>query len=441
MSIRLMILALLSGSVVGESRNAFSFLPGTWEMRKDGFSFTVRVEPILDGLGYRQTLLLDENNREVAESMYTFQVEHKSWTRTQFSRTGQMTRFESGPSGNGIALEMTQYESRAFKVPVSRLLFTRQGEDSFTMDWQNRRDESSGWQPRPTPFTYRRVSRPQPPAFPGRIAFISNRSGNWEVYTMSPEGGDTVNITQHDGGDHLPRWIAGGSRLAFLSQRDAEKGGWMRWEVDRDGTDLRRVPLPQGLGTLDAGMFPEVHPTGSYLVYSAERNGESQLYVSRFDGGGERALAHAPGADYRPKWSPDGQRVLFVSERDGNPELYVTLEDGSEIRRLTRNPGNDRYAQWSPDGEFIVFASDRDTGKSLDLYVMNRNGGDLRRLTNNVEEDGEPSWSPDGDRIVFRSNASGNAEICVVTLADGEIRNITKHPKYDGEPVWSPLRR
>jgi Tol biopolymer transport system component len=421
-----------------QSPGDLEFLSGTWANVKDGFSFSVQIEPILGGLGYSSSVILDENNQEVSRAIYAFDAQEDLWTRTQFNQAGQVASFVGAPSDDGIALDMVSFGGRSFDPVRARILLVPTDEGEFVMDWQSRPDAASAWEPREVPFVHRRVDRPAPPSGEGRIAFISKRSGDWEVYTMAPDGTDVVNLSKHPQGDHIPKWIAGGTRIAFRSQRDAEGDGWNRWEIDIDGTDANRVALPEGLGTQDAGMFPEVHPGGSYLVYAVERDGELDMWASRFDGGGERPLAHAPGPDYRPRWSPDGTQVLFISERDGNPEVYRVGFDGAGLTRLTNSPGNDRYARWSPDGRQIVFASDRDTGDSLELYVMGSDGADIRRLTFNDAEDGEPSWSPDGSRIVFRSNASGNAEVCVVHLATGEVTNLTNDPGYDGEPAWSP---
>ena len=418
------------------------FLLGDWAMRKDGFSFTVRVERALGGSAYRVESLLDENNRHTSTALLTRHPQSGRWWRTSFQAYGGRASFEQVDEAEGVALELRSVDGAAVEPVRARIVYLDDGEAGFRVDWQSRAEASAPWEPRAVPLIHRPVERPAPPPAPGRIAFVSDRGDNWDIYTMDPDGSALRQPAPHEAVEHAAHWIAGGRRLAFLSMRDGE--GWTRYEVDRDGSDLERVPLPEGLGQPDAGSFPQVHPSGSYLVYAAEREGEQDLYVCRFDGGGERVLAPAPGLDYRPRWSPDGRRVLFVSERDGNAELYSVGIEGDDLQRLTDNPGIDRYGRWSPDGAHIAFASARGDDEDLELYTMRADGGELRRWTDNEGEDGEPSWSPDGARIAFRSNLPGaepdswNPEIFVLELASGELQNLTRSPAYDGEPSWSP---
>jgi hypothetical protein len=58
------------------------------------------------------------------------------------------------------------------------------------------------------------------PGEPGRIAFYSNRDGDFDVYTMNPSGNDIISLTTDPGRDEFPSWSADGSRIAFTSTRD-----------------------------------------------------------------------------------------------------------------------------------------------------------------------------------------------------------------------------
>lgn len=414
---------------------AFNFLEGTWTTVKDGLSLTSQWTPIMNGTAWQETSIVDDGNRVGSTAILQYNARSQQWTQTWFNNVGARSTFVGAVADDGrILLEQVAYNGRDIDPPASRIVFIP-GDGIYTLDWQSRGEDGT-WKPRPEPFVHERVERPGPPAAPGRIAFISKRTGDWEIFTMLPDGSDVQNVTAHPGGDHFPNWIAGGSRIAFRSQRSRDDGAWDRWEVNLDGTDARHVPMPQRLNNPDVGMFPELHPSGSYLVNAAERDGEQDIYVWRFDGGGERVVAPAEGLDYRPLFSPDGSRILFISERDGDAEIYSVAFDGSDLQRLTQSSGNDRYARWSPDGTQIAFASDRDG--DLEIFVMNADGSDVRQITENTVEDGEVTWSPDGRYLAFRCDEFGNTEVCTVNLASGEIVNLTKNDSYDAEPTWSP---
>jgi TolB protein len=52
-----------------------------------------------------------------------------------------------------------------------------------------------------------------------RIAFTSNRDGNYEIYVMNADGSEPRNLTRHPGQDNFAAWSPDGQRLAFISNR------------------------------------------------------------------------------------------------------------------------------------------------------------------------------------------------------------------------------
>ena len=122
---------------------------------------------------------------------------------------------------------------------------------------------------------------------------------------------------------------------------------------------------------------------------------------------------------------PGGNGLLaFETNRDGNSEIYKSNFDGSGATRLTTNLVHEDSVAWSPDGTRIVFTSVRDG--NFEIYTASADGSGTTRITNNAAFDGHPAWSPDGTRIAFTSPARRRP---VRDLHD-ERRRLEHHPHH-----------
>src|SRR5437867_2010009 len=179
----------------------------------------------------------------------------------------------------------------------------------------------------------------------GKTAFVSNRDGNNEIYTMNPDG-------------------TGVTRLTFdtvVSHND---------------------------------LSPTWSPDGTKIAFASDRDGNYEIYTMNADGTGATRLTTSIRSDLSPAWSPDGTKVAFQSYRDNAylPEIYVMNVDGSGQTRLTVNTFSDLDPAWSPDGTKIAFSTDRDG--NFEIYTMNADGTGATRLTSNAVTDREPNWQP-----------------------------------------------
>ena len=75
-----------------------------------------------------------------------------------------------------------------------------------------------------------------------KIAFVSNRSGHFDLWVIPAEGGEAVQITDFEGLDHSPRWSPDGSRLAFHSRRSGNEDIWITPAAAGESTQLTRSP-------------------------------------------------------------------------------------------------------------------------------------------------------------------------------------------------------
>lgn len=276
----------------------------------------------------------------------------------------------------------------------------------------------------PTATSVPPTATPLPPTpVPERIAFISNRDGNRDIYTINLGGGDLKNLTQSPStNEETPAWSPDGSKITFANHSVTENNILPNLTIrtmNDDGTGAALV-------TTQAGQ-PAWSPDGQQLAFATANN---RLTIADADGRSGRPLT--PGAGFNPNWSPDGKKLLF----DNQTDLFVINSDGSELTQLTGPPADEIYGHWSPDGTQILFASNGDG--NFEIYIMDANGGNGTRLTNNNADDTDPVWSPDGTQIAFASNRDGDWEIYIMNADGSGQTNITKHPANDEHPSWSP---
>ncbi|MGD2041372.1 MAG: hypothetical protein PVH11_11130, partial [Anaerolineae bacterium] len=85
-----------------------------------------------------------------------------------------------------------------------------------------------------------------PAVYEDRIAFMSNRDGNWEIYVMDIDGSGVERLTDNAAHDGLPVWSPDGRTLAFVSDQG---GAWAVWAMSPDGSN-RRILFEIGNGGL-----------------------------------------------------------------------------------------------------------------------------------------------------------------------------------------------
>ena len=151
-------------------------------------------------------------------------------------------------------------------------------------------------------------------------------------------------------------------------------------------------------------------------------------------------LTNHPAWDSSPSLSPDRQRVVFSTQRDGNSELYVVNADGSGLTRLTNSPGPEFVGSqaWSPDGSRIVFTSSSEGQQSSEIYVMNADGTGVVRLTQDGAYNISPAWSPDGASIAFCRFGAGFTGIDIYRMSAIDGSGIAKVASDGCSPAWSP---
>jgi eukaryotic-like serine/threonine-protein kinase len=256
----------------------------------------------------------------------------------------------------------------------------------------------------------------------------------------SPEGSTLVEVPVTGGPEKRltarewrnvadPVWLADGSGLVFAT-RDPGSFSNQLWLLSYPGGQARRI-------TNDLNSYWYVSVTADSNTISATQfETRSTLWTAP---GGKAELARAISSGDKDHdgldgmaWTPDG-RIVFTSNRSGNLDLWISDVNGANTRQLTFAPANNSFPSVSPDGHTIVFASTR-TGAWC-LWKMDVGGVNPVQLTRGGVET-RPQVSPDGKWVVYQSLATAPATTWRVPFEGGEPAQITQDAAF--APTISP---
>lgn len=276
------------------------------------------------------------------------------------------------------------------------------------------------------------VGRALPQA--GQIAFVSQRTGNSDIFLMDVQRVIALNLTRHPSNDWGASWSPDGAQFVFVSNRD---GGTAHLHLYTVASGQTTPLTQQGLGD----MHPAWSPDGTRIAFSSYRGTSWGLFVL------EPACAASQSCDTRmrmlddrprerptiPLWSPDGRLAAALREDNNLNGIYVS--EGGQMRQLTGSHLYDSFLSWSPDGSSIAFTSLLDG--NLEVYSVDTRSGELVNLSQGDTYDGKAQWSPDGQTLAFASARAGAPLIYLLDPADGTLRPLVDEDPAS-YPAWSP---
>ncbi len=186
---------------------------------------------------------------------------------------------------------------------------------------------------------------------------------------------------------------------------------------------------------------PTVSDSEIVFVYA------NDLWKTSINGGDAIRLTSNEGYESLPHFSPDGDYIAFSAQYDGNTDVYLIPSEGGEPQRLTWHPGGDFVQGWTPDGK-ILFRSGRQ-GKPTQtntFYTVSAKGGLPTQVDIPRAAFGE--LSPDGSHLAYvpitfwdpewRNYRGGQAmPIWIVNMATKElIRTPQPTSERHLDPVW-----
>jgi TolB protein len=179
------------------------------------------------------------------------------------------------------------------------------------------------------------------------------------IYLVPINGGTPKRITQN-APSYWHGWSPDGKTLAFVGQRNGE---FDIYTIKVTGGEETRITTAKGL---DDG--PEYSPDGQYIYFNSERTGHMQIWRMRPDGSDQGQVFSDDYNNWFPHISPDGKWMVFLTyEKDvtGHPEnkdvmlRLMSLEDKkiTVLAKLFGGQGTINVPSWSPDSKQIAFVS------------------------------------------------------------------------------------
>lgn len=253
------------------------------------------------------------------------------------------------------------------------------------------------------------------PIFQSKIAFISDRDGNPELYMMDYDGFNPVRLTFNETVDYMPGWSTDGKKIAYTSYRGDKATLWL-YSI-YEGT--RSLVFDEG-----TTYGPVFSPDGKKMAFcSSEDEGNSEIYTANSDGTKVKRLTFNKAIDTAPTWSPNSRLIAFTSDRGGTPQIYIMDAEGSNIERVSFGGNYFDGPAWSPTANTIAFVSR--VNQVFDIYLLNRDTNRMLKLTESIARNEYPTWSPDGRHIIYSSNRSGSIQLWTIDYNGSNRRRLT----------------
>ena len=186
---------------------------------------------------------------------------------------------------------------------------------------------------------------------------------------------------------------------------------------------------------------PDIKGDKIAFVYAGD------LWTVSVKGGDAVRLTSHPGYESGPVFSPGGKWIAFTAEYDGNVDVFLIPSEGGEPKRLTYHPMRDEAVGWSPDGKFVIFNSYRELfSRTARLFKIAVDGVFPERMpfpqgvTGSYSPDGKYyAYNPLSSRVfrAWRRYRGGTVPyIWIFNFADNSVKMIP-HPKSnDVYPRW-----
>ena len=252
------------------------------------------------------------------------------------------------------------------------------------------------------------------------VCVVNPTDVEFGIYTVPSSGGAAALVTRFKTGLGRPlgiAWTADDKKLILSRPRFA-------YDMELDEITLANGSLRTLSFGQDASQ-PAISARGHKLAFVLASFDHVDIW--------RKDLSHPEAASIKlltstrsqqvPQYSPDGKHIVFTSNRGGPWEIWMSDADGTHLVQLSDASSSDAvYARWSPDSRTIAFDS-RHSGHPQ-VYIVDISERKPRRVITNLPNVSRPSWSHDGRWLYVQS-----------TAAHSDVERIFRCPATGGDAV------
>jgi len=290
----------------------------------------------------------------------------------------------------------------------------------------------------PNAFTETPIPTPVDPA--SEVVFLSiEENGYAHLFLYRSLTSQLIRITTGAWNDITPALNPERTRLAFASDRD---GDWDLYVME-----LKTGEVKQVTNSLQYDSAPSWSPDGQWLAFETYENENLEIAVANVDSGEVVPLTQHPASDHSPAWAPDGRNVAFISNRGGDSDVWLANLDLAGDERYT-NLSNTPFASennplWNRNGTQLLWSSISQTVGFSGLYIWNASTPD--RSAYWVGDGGVGTWNEAANQVMAAVSApnqtfltsydlEGDILLSSIPLS-GRVRGMT----WGSAPLPNPL--
>jgi len=266
-----------------------------------------------------------------------------------------------------------------------------------------------------------------------QIAFIWDRDGSSDVFTLSTQGGWPRRLSFDRGpvipwDDEYPQWSADSRWIAFTQDQHVQI-------VDADGG------VPKTISDFaKAASSPVWMSNGDGLIVSVDRYDSTQLVLTDRFGKWPRPLTdHANGDAWDAQPSPDGLFIAYVfrpyNDLNRRDIRIISVADGL-IHTLAGDPGVfTKSPRWNPHRDQLAFLSQK--SGFYEIWITGLNNQPPVRLSHYGCDVIDFAWSPTGNQLACIVNRSGSLELDILSIENGKTSTLFGELGCCTRPNWS----